>query len=402
MPSLSWQPTIAMPPLSKPQPPLTDPDSVRPLEAIRGCRVALLIESDGPGGAERMVAQLATGLTRAGCPSVVVVPARGEGWLAAELHGSGVAIETVRLDGRTAATCIPELASVFRRHRIDLVHSHEFTMAVFGALAARRAGLPHVITMHGGRYYASRAYRRIAMRMAIRWSRGVVAVSESAGRALRQDLRLREQDVHVIPNGVMPALLDPGAPPFRTELGLGPDDHLLLALGNLYAVKGHRYLVEAVALAAGSHPRLHLAIAGRGAEEPELRALAARLGVENRVHLLGFRSDIGRLIAAADVFVMPSLSEGLPLALLEAMFGGRPTIATSVGEMPAVLGPDAGVIVPPADAAALAAAIERLLDDHETAARLGANARKRAEADFHFDRMLERYAAIYAQRLGVG
>jgi glycosyltransferase involved in cell wall biosynthesis len=389
-------------PRSEIQTPASDVRPERALDLIRGRRVALLIESDGPGGAERMVAQLASGLAKAGCPSVVVVPARGEGWLAKELVGSDVVVETVRLDGRTAATCIPELASVFRRHRIELVHSHEFGMAVFGAWAARRAGLPHVITMHGGRYYASRAYRRIAMRMAIRWSRGVVAVSESAGRALRQDMGLREHVVRVIPNGVVPATVDHDAPPLRAELGLGPDDRLLLALGNLYAVKGHRYLIDAVALAAASHPDLHVAIAGRGGEEPELRAQAARLGVQDRVHLLGFRSDIGRLIAAADVFVMPSLSEGLPLALLEAMFFGRPIIATGVGEMPAVLEPDAGVIVPPADAEALAGAIQRLLDDRESAARLGANARTRAEAEFHFDRMLERYAAIYAQRLGLG
>jgi glycosyltransferase involved in cell wall biosynthesis len=370
----------------------------RDLDRIHGRRIALLIESDGPGGAERMVAQLAAGLAAAGCPSVVVVPAAGEGWLATQLPESGVPVEHVRMDGPGSARCLPELAAVFRRHRIDLVHSHEFTMAVLGAWAARRAGLPHVITMHGGRYYAGRIHRRVAMWAAVRSSGDIVGVSDDVARALRRDLHLAAPAVRVVPNGVLPALRDPAAPSLRSELGLAADARLLLALGNLYPVKGHRYLVDALALAA-AHPDVHLILAGRGGEEADLRARAAELGIEHRVHLLGFRSDVGALIAAADVFVMPSLSEGLPLALLEAMFGERPIVATSVGEMPALLEPDAGIIVPPADAAALAGAITRLLDDRPAAARMAANARRRAVADFHFDRMLERYAGLYAQRL---
>ncbi len=367
------------------------------IQAIAGRRVAQLIETSGPGGAEQMVAQLARALTSAGCPSIVVLPAVGESWLAEQLAGSGVPVERVHLEGRTSVRCLRELGAVFRKHRVDLVHSHEFTMGVYGTWAARRAWLPHVITMHGGRYHSSRWYRRLAMRAAVRASGGVVAVSSDVGRVLRRDLRLSASAVRVIPNGVVPASRAAGS--VRQDLGLTPDDRLILSVGNLYPVKGHQYLLDAIAIVARAHPTVHVAIAGRGGEEPALRARAAALGIAHHVHLLGFRSDIGGLLAAADTFVLPSLSEGLPLALLEAMFAGLPIVATDVGAVRAVLEPDAGVVVPPADAASLAAAITRLLNNPRDAARLGANAGRRAAADFHFDRTLERYAALYAERL---
>ena len=121
---------------------------------LRGLRIAHLIECDGPGGAERMVADLARELQEAGAHNLVVLPANGEGWLAQQLAGSGVAIEYFRLDRPVSFKCARWLTGVFRRHRIALAHCHEFSMAVYGAWAAWQAGVPHVVTMHGGRYYA--------------------------------------------------------------------------------------------------------------------------------------------------------------------------------------------------------------------------------------------------------
>jgi glycosyltransferase involved in cell wall biosynthesis len=116
--------------------------------------------------------------------------------------------------------------------------------------------------------------------------------------------------------------------------------------------------------------------------------------------LLGLRSDIGNLLAGADLFVLPSLSEGLPLALLEAMLATRPIVATTVGEVPTVLnGGRAGVLVPPGDAAALAGAVADLLCDPARARRLGAAAALRAADEYTLDRMTERYVALYANLL---
>ena len=128
--------------------------------------VAHLIESDGPGGAERIVAALATALQQSGTRNVVFLPAAGEGWLARQLEGSGVLVETYRLETPLSPACAQSIADAFARHRIDLAHGHEFTMAVYGAWAAWYAGIPCVVTMHGSRYYAGRLQRRLALRAA--------------------------------------------------------------------------------------------------------------------------------------------------------------------------------------------------------------------------------------------
>src|SRR2546426_8209773 len=142
---------------------------------LRGVRLAHVIESDGPGGAERVLASLAAELQAAGAENVVILPAEGEGWLARELSGTGVQIELFRLDRPISPPFARWLAETLRRHRVTLAHSHEFTMAVYGAWAARRAGIPHPFTMHGSRYYARRLRRRVAMRLAAELSQSVVA-----------------------------------------------------------------------------------------------------------------------------------------------------------------------------------------------------------------------------------
>lgn len=368
------------------------------LQTLSGVRIAHLTETDGPGGAERVLSLLATELQSAGATSVAFLPVRREGWLEAELAPAGVTVEYVPLTRPFSPGYARALAAAFRRHRIELAHSHEFTMAFYGAWAARRAGIPHVITMHGSRYYAGRWRRRLALRAAVATSAGVAAVSRALAASLCSDLWLRHDRITVVPNGVRsPNGITAG---LRAELGLGPADRLLLAVGNLYPVKGHHDLVVALAQLAARHPTLHAAIAGRGAVEPLLRQEAAARGVTHRLHLLGLRGDIGNLLASADVFVLPSHSEGLPLALLEAMFTARPIVATRVGEVPAVLAEgNAGLLVDPGSPDQLTLAIDRLLGDPSLARALGARARARAEAEFHVSRMVARYADLYRDAL---
>jgi glycosyltransferase involved in cell wall biosynthesis len=368
------------------------------MHGVRGLRIAHLIECDGPGGAERMVAGLATELEAAGAHNLVILPAAGEGWLARQLSGSGVAIEHFRLDRPLSLTCARWLAATLRRHRIALAHSHEFSMGVYGAWAAWRAGIPHLVTMHGGRYYAKRLRRRLALRAGVALSGRVVAVSHQLARQLRRDLWLPASRVDTIPNGVR---YEPAAhSTLRDELNLAPEDRLVVAVGNLYPVKGHRFAVEALALLHDRHPRLHLAIAGRGDLADSLRREAAERGVGARLHLLGLRADIPNVLAGAEAFLLPSLSEGLPLALLEAMFSGCPIVASDVGEVRSVLdGGAAGLVVPAGDAAALAGALDSLLRTPDQARALGTRAKQRAAAGYGIASMAARYSALYDELL---
>jgi glycosyltransferase involved in cell wall biosynthesis len=369
---------------------------------IAGVRLAHLIESDGPGGAERVLAQLATTLQAAGTENVVFIREGGEGWLARELEGSGVAIEYFRPGERpVSARCPRALADAFRRHRVALAHSHEFTMAVYGAWAAWRAGIPHIITMHGGRYYAGRVQRRLALRAAIATSARTVAVSARLAQEVSRDLCIRRPQILTIPNGVR--YMAPERVTLRDELGLGPDARLVVAVGNLYPVKGHQHLIDALALVADRHPTLHVAIAGRGELEETLSSRAMAHGLGGRVHLLGLRSDVPALLAAADVFALPSLSEGLPLALLEAMFAARPIIASDVGEVRVALAHgQAGILVRPGVAAALAGALDRLLGDPTQARELGERASDQARREYGLSGMVDRYVGLYTSVLAGG
>lgn len=368
------------------------------MSSSQGLRsIAQLIECDGPGGAERVVAHLATELAAQGHRVVVVVPEHGEGWLAGQLAGVNVTIEPFRLGRPVSPSALVRLARLLRRHRVAVAHSHEFTMGVYGAFAAALAGARHVTTMHGGAYYAERRRRRLALRAGVALSGALVAVSRPLARLLATDLRVPESRVAVIPNGV--SWNPPPVLTLREELALGPADRLLVAVGNLYAVKGHRHLLDAVRLLGSTDPTVHLAIAGRGPEEPALKDQARRLELGDRLHLLGLRADVANLLCSADLFIHPSLSEGLPLALLEAMWAECPIVATNVGEVPRVLSDDAGLVVEAGDPHALAQAIHRLLRDRDLAARMGGIAGERARSEYGVEHMVRRYAAIYQELL---
>lgn len=362
---------------------------------LDGLRIAHLIETNGPGGAERMLVHTVQELQAAGCHNIVIAPAGGEEWLQQQLAGAGIPVEPFVLGRPVSPEFARWLHTTLRRHRIALAHSHEFTMAVYGAWAAWRAGIPHVSTMHGNRYYAARLRRRVALRAAFALTGKVVAVSQALAAHLRRDLWLAASRVTIIGNGVRPQRAERSD--LRQRLGIGPQHRLVLAVGNLYPVKGHRYALEALA----SLPRVHLAIAGRGDLAEALRDQATRLGVADRVHLLGLCSNIANLLAAADVFILPSLSEAVPLALLEAMFAGCAIVASDVGDVRAVLDDGrAGILVPPGDARALARAIQDLLEAPTRARDLGARARQRAEQEYDVSHVVARYVTIYETLLG--
>jgi glycosyltransferase involved in cell wall biosynthesis len=365
------------------------------LARLRGLRVAQLIETDGPGGAEQMLADMVSELAAAGCANLVVLPAEREGWLSRRVTAPGVTVEYFRPD---RPNCAQWLMTLFRRHRVALVHSHEFSMAIYGAWAAWRAGIPHVTTMHGGRYYAQRLRRRLALRAAFALTDRVVAVSRRLAGQLRRELWMPASRITTVANGVRSVV--PPRSGLREELGLGPHDRLVLAVGNLYPVKGHRYAIEALALLRQEQPLVHLAIAGRGETAEALRGQARELGVSGRVHLLGVRGDIPNLLGGADVFILPSLSEGLPLALLEAMSAGCAIVASDVGDVSTALDDGrAGILVPPGDARALAVAVGGLLHTPDRARELAARAQHRAGQEYDVERMVARYAAIYGEVL---
>jgi glycosyltransferase involved in cell wall biosynthesis len=358
--------------------------------------IALMLESDGPGGAEQVLLHLAEEMHGRGHEVVPVGPANGCGWLGEEFRNRGFDPATFRLRWPIDPACVTGLVRLFRDRRVELAHSHEFTMAVYGAAAARATGIPNIITMHGGKGWTKRWRRRLAMRWAFRASSGMVAVSDSTRLELVRVLGT-SRGIDVVPNGVSRRLGDRES--LRRELGLPADDVLVVAVGNLYPVKGHANLLRALA-GVRVELRWRLVIAGRGEEERRLLMLASDLGILDRVHLLGYRADIPDILAAADVFAMPSLSEGLPLALIEAMFAARAIVASGVGGIPDALehGRE-GILVPAGDIDALGTALQECLSDPDLRTKMGTAAQQRAEVHFTTTRMADQYERLYRRCL---
>ena len=358
-------------------------------------RIALMLESDGPGGAETMLMQMAEELRRRGHHVVCVGPDNGCGWLGGELRRRGFTTDVFRLRQPIDRDCLGGMVEMLRKHQAEIVHSHEFTMAVYGAAAARQLGVTHVITMHGSEKVMARWQRRLALRVAFAASRAVVAVSRATHAHMARVMRMAPASILTIPNGIA---FTPGVRSgVRTELGLTDSSVLVLAVGNLVPRKGHIFLLRA--LASLANPDWHVAIAGRGGEEERLLAFANEAGVTDRVHLLGHRGDVPDLLAAADVYAMPSLWEGLPMALLEAMFAGKAIVASRASGIPEAIDEgQEGLLADPGDEAQLKEALSNLIAQSALRARLGAAAKARAERDFSSTVMIDAYERAFGIR----
>lgn len=362
-------------------------------------RIVLGLESSGPGGAETVVLRLADALRARGDEPIVA--SLRPGWMTERSLAAGIETWIVPQRRGLDPGWIPAFARRLRRERIDVLHAHEFVMNVYGGAAARLARIPCVATIHGRNWATGHPRRALAYRVLRRFGVRVVAVSHDLARFLESGFGLPAGALDVVHNGIpIPVDVDlttraARRAEARALLGLPASSPLVVAVGNLYAVKGHTRLIDALSCV----PEMHVTIAGRGEEETRLRAQAAEAGVAARLHLLGLRDDVDRVLDAADVFAQPSLSEGLPLAVLEAMAHGLPVVATNVGGMPeAICDGETGVLLPPSDSPALVAALARLLGDASLRERIGTAARARAIAAFSIDAMVGGYRALWEPR----
>jgi glycosyltransferase involved in cell wall biosynthesis len=269
-------------------------------------------------------------------------------------------------------------------------------------MAGRVSGVPIVATVHGRGYYGDRRRRRLAYRMVGRAAR-MVAVSQDVKRFIVETTRLSDRHVRVIHNGIALPAAVPAAvvDATRAELGLLAGDRVVLAVGSLYEVKGHRFLLEAWPQVLQTCPTAVLLLAGRGDREAALREQARHLGIKARVRFLGLRRDVPVLLQMCEAFVQPSLSEGLSIAILEAMAAGRAVVTTRVGGNPElVVDGETGVLLEPADVPALAAAVGRMLAHPGDARRLGDNGRARVASRFTLEAMVRQYETVYDGAIG--
>lgn len=278
--------------------------------------------------------------------------------------------------GRWSPRVVPLLVRTLRRDRPVTVDAHNVQSQLWAALAARLVpGTRLVATMHsaysreyptGPRHWLFPQVVRLCRLAGARF----VAVSPAVADWLAEQ-GVPAGRVTLIENAI--AQREDSQPAPRAEIGADAGALVVCAVGRLAPVKGHTVLLEALARLAPSEGRLQLVIVGEGPQRAELESLARSLGLSDRVTFTGFRRDVDRILAASDIFCMPSLSEGLPFALLEAASARLPIVASEVGGMAELLaGTGAARLVPPGDPDALARALGELAADPEARRRLGA------------------------------
>jgi glycosyltransferase involved in cell wall biosynthesis len=355
------------------------------------------------GGAERLLVDIARGLDGRRFTSIVCcIQDRGE--LAAELEAAGIAVFCLeRMRGkRFDWRAIGELARLMREQRIDLVHSHLYHANLYARLAARRARVPAIATVHNT-YVKSKLHRELLNRWLARGSAKVIAVSEDVRKDLLAHDRIPADKIAVIHNGIDVSRVD--TPLSRAEarerLGLAGDVIALGCVARLEEQKGHRFLLEALALLNDPRrgpARFRAVLVGDGRLRAELEQRAAALGVRDSATFLGTRRDVAEILRALDICVMPSLWEGLSVAMLEAMAAGLPLVTSDVSGASQVVGDNEyGLKVPAADAAALAGAIAGLADAPERRRALGAAARERVLQHFSARAMLAELSRLYEE-----
>ena len=357
--------------------------------------ILVAVKGLGIGGAEKLIVESARLWDRERFDYRVAYALPWKDQLVAPLLDLGVPVECIG----TKRGMTP--ASWWRLRRAaagaDLVHAH---LPAMGAVARVFAGRPVVYTEHN----VASSYRgpvRLINRLTYLGNEAVTAVSPAVAESVA---RYPGPTPLVVPNGVS-CEVPPG---YRrrvlAELGLDEPVALVVHVGNIRPHKGHANLVAAMPALVAARPDVAVVSIGGEKNQGDLarvRRLADQGGVSGSLRFLGRRPDALDFIAAADVFVNPSDFEGLPVAVLEAMALGRPVVATAVGGVPELVDDgDTGCLVPPRDPAALAAAVVRLLDDPDSAHRVGAAAAKEVEARYSLEAMVRRIEAVYDEVLG--
>ena len=303
-------------------------------------------------------------------------------------------------DGWEGAARVPQFVRQLRAKRPTVFHAHlTWPLACkFGLMSAVLARVPAVVaTEHSFVEFYLDASIYMQQRLLAASLGRYLPVSHDLAQRLRQTLHFPARKIQVIHNGI---LVEPfnglADAALRASLNGNSQRPIVLTAARLDAQKGHRYLLEAAALV----PEAQFVLAGDGPARSSLEERVQALGLGNRVVFLGYRSDIPELLACCDLFVLPSLYEGLPLSVLEAMAAGKPVIASAVGGTDeAVIPGETGLLVPPADPIALATAIRTLLDDPPLAQRLALNGRARVQREFSAERMVQRVTRVYDELL---
>lgn len=351
------------------------------------------------GGSETLAHRLALGLTRRRytCSMYAV---EDDGPLANILRADGIPCRAFLRKGKWDLKPLVQLVQQFRADGTKVVHTHHLGQLLYGGLAGRLAGCRVIHTEH--EYYTlMRPRAQQLLRVLTRLADRVTAVAEPVRNFLEGTAGLPASKLITIRNGVEIHRYEAAIPYDREKWDLQNSDVVIGCVARLSPEKGHMVLLRAFQKVISRHPFARLVIVGDGEERERLQHLVATLSIGHFVRFLGLRADVPEVLGACDLFTLPSIQEGFPMVILEALAAGKAVIASEVGAIPDVIRHgDTGLLVPPGDADALADALCLLIEDQKARRRLGQSGHKLVREVYDFERTVGQYDDLYQNVLG--
>lgn len=356
--------------------------------------IAHVVLSLQPGGLENGVVNVINGLEQNRFRSSVVC-LKEAGAFADRISTAGTKVHVMGLKPGVDLRMPWRLASLFRRERIDIVHTRNAEAFFYGCVGARLGRVGRVVHSEHGRTFNDHPRRFWAQRALSSWTDSIFTVSNRLRLDLSRYVGLAEDRVDVLHNGVdLSRFKKSERDKARREFGLDSTTQLIGSVGRLVTVKNYPLLLRV--LSDPTFANVHLVLIGDGPQRAELEALASSPALIGRVRMLGHRDDVAELMPAFDIFVLPSISEGMSNTLLEAMACGVPPVASRVGgNSEIIVDGESGLLFESGDESGLHAALEHLLNNAEWRARLGAAARQRVMTIFDLSSMICKYEALY-------
>ena len=351
------------------------------------------------GGSETLARRLALGLTRRRYACSLYAVHDG-GPLANLLRADGIPCRAFSRKGKWDSSPLVRLVQQFRADGTKVVHTHHLGQLLYGGLAGRLAGCRVIHTEHD--YYSlSRPRAQQLLRVLTRLADRVTAVAEPVRSFLEGTVGLPASKLITIQNGVEIHRYETAIPHDRKKWDLENSDVIIGCVARLSPEKGHTVLLRAFRKVISRHPQARLVLIGDGDERERLQHLAAELNIGHFVRFLGLRADVPEVLAACNLFTLPSIQEGFPMVILEALAAGKAVIASEVGAIPDAIQHGAtGMLVPPGDVDALAHALCLLIEDEGVRLRLGQRGRAFVREAYDFERTVGRYDNLYQRVLG--
>jgi glycosyltransferase involved in cell wall biosynthesis len=377
-------------------------------------KIAYMLTPIDFGGAERVSLNLLKSIDRDVfdlCPIILVRPWENRNIFIDEIKKENyqyiripVAIKPLSegKDYFRIIRCFRMLFSILRKERYDLVHTNGYFADIVGIPVSRLLGIPHIATCHGfiSNDRNLRIYNTFDI-MALRFARKIIAVSEEIKRGLIRS-GVRKSRVLLIQNAVELTMNNEiffqNRERTRKAYGINKKEIVLGYIGRLSEEKGLKYLIQAGSKLTHTGLPLKIMIIGSGPQKPEMESLVQQMSLQNKVVFSGFQKYVEKILPAMDIFVLPSLTEGTPMALLEAMACGVPVVASAVGEIPNIIDSGKnGILIPPANPEKIAEAVLTICRNNDFRTKLSETAKETIRSKFNINEWMRKIESVYLE-----